>query len=426
MRHQKMMMWVSIGGTALAIFLVMTYFMGEQLKTPVAAPELNRSRIVSGQNIDIEMKSPDKLGHNMSTTLDYNLAHTFYDNLNGVELYSFMTMWNNAVEVGDKIENAETMSLKSTDNNYWKMYSFKFVDGKPYGEPECESGENVAVISSKVAYRLFNTDKVTGHDIKINGIPHRVTGVVENVSPLLETAYSDVWLPLGPELRNYVCEWGIGGGNIQVKMLLHPGTDISAIQKEVERRYAVFNDKHKDEYELIYHGQPYTDIVVSNHDYGSNTTPDPHPGRTFNIIVYVILLILPAINLSSMTSSRLKVRESEIGVRRAFGASKGSIIRQLLGENLIITLAGGFIGLVCSILFSFLLSGIFMDLGLEYESVLVDGDSLRPDLLMLFSWQGFLMALLFCFVLNLVSAFVPAWRASRVNPATAISRNRNN
>lgn len=40
MRHQKMMMWVSIGGTALAIFMVMTYFMGEQLKTPVAAPNL--------------------------------------------------------------------------------------------------------------------------------------------------------------------------------------------------------------------------------------------------------------------------------------------------------------------------------------------------------------------------------------------------
>ena len=127
-----------------------------------------------------------------------------------------------------------------------------------------------------------------------------------------------------------------------------------------------------------------------------------------------------------MTSSRLKVRESEIGVRRAFGASKGSIIRQLLGENLIITLTGGFIGLVCSILFSFLLSGIFMDLGLEYESVLVDSGNLRPDLLMLFSWEGFLMALLFCFVLNLVSAFMPVWRASRVNPATAISRNRNN
>ena len=84
MRHQKMMMWVSIGGTALAIFLVMTYFMGEQLKTPAVAPELNRSRIVSGQNIHLLFTFPDMNSKEVSTSLDYDQTHFFYYNLDGV------------------------------------------------------------------------------------------------------------------------------------------------------------------------------------------------------------------------------------------------------------------------------------------------------------------------------------------------------
>ncbi len=126
-----------------------------------------------------------------------------------------------------------------------------------------------------------------------------------------------------------------------------------------------------------------------------------------------------------MTGSRLKVRESELGVRRAFGASKASIVRQLLGENLIITLAGGAIGLICSVLFSYLLSGLFMEFGIDHESSLIES-TVKPELGMLFSWEGFLLALLFCFILNLISAFVPAWKAARIQPATAIARNRNN
>ena len=49
MRHQKMMMWISIGGTALSIFLVMAFYMSNHVTTAPVAPELDRARIVSGQ-----------------------------------------------------------------------------------------------------------------------------------------------------------------------------------------------------------------------------------------------------------------------------------------------------------------------------------------------------------------------------------------
>ena len=137
-------------------------------------------------------------------------------------------------------------------------------------------------------------------------------------------------------------------------------------------------------------------------------------------MVYVVLILLPAINLSSMTRSRLRHRVSEIGVRRAFGARKSSIIMQMLGENFIITLAGGVIGLLLSFLFMMMLYNVFF-YAKSASGIVSD---VARALGMLFTWKSFLLALVFCFVLNLFSAFVPSWRASRTVPAQAIAKSR--
>lgn len=121
-----------------------------------------------------------------------------------------------------------------------------------------------------------------------------------------------------------------------------------------------------------------------------------------------------------MTRSRLRHRVSEIGVRRAYGASRLSIVNQILGENFIITTAGGFIGLLLSFVFMLTLNNLFFPTDTMLDSV----PDANPTLEMLFTWNVFLVALVFCFVLNLLSAFVPAWRASRVEPAVAIARSK--
>lgn len=130
-------------------------------------------------------------------------------------------------------------------------------------------------------------------------------------------------------------------------------------------------------------------------------------------------MLLPAINLSSMTRSRLRHRVAEIGVRRAFGAKRSDIVTQLFGENLIITVIGGAIGLILSLIFllyayTFLFSASGFDLSLEVINT-------RPDFGMLFRWKNFLIAFGLCFVLNVLSATVPAWKASLTEPAEALS-----
>lgn len=420
LRHQKMMMWVSVSGTALAIFLVMAFFMSNRMRSVAVAPETDRDHIVFGQNIDVFYTSESGDESSQSSPLGFDRAKKLYEGLDGVELYSYFTQWPDAFDVGKDPASSRQMTGKYTDGNYWKMYHFNFVEGKPFGDSSYESGEKVAVISQSVARDQFSGQNAMGRDIWINGSPVRVVGVVEDVNPMLEAAYSDVWMPLGPEQR-ITSEKGTGV--VQVAMLMKPGTSVEDLKREVSGRYDKLNTELKAlGQRMLYHGQPYTIDIVSAHNYGSNTTPDPNEGKALRYIIYLLLLILPAINLSSMTRSRLRHRESEIGLRRAFGASKISIMNQLLGENLIITLLGGLIGLACSILFMFLMSRLFMEQGMNYESVFVDPIGRNPDFSMLFTWSGFLMALAFCFILNLLSAFVPSWKAARVQPADAISK----
>ena len=60
------------------------------------------------------------------------------------------------------------------------------------------------------------------------------------------------------------------------------------------------------------------------------------------------LLLVPAINLSGMISSRMDDRLAEMGIRKAFGANRKQLLNQVLWENLRLTCIGGLMGLIVS------------------------------------------------------------------------------
>ena len=59
----------------------------------------------------------------------------------------------------------------------------------------------------------------------------------------------------------------------------------------------------------------------------------------------LLFMLLPALNLVNINISRIRDRSSEIGVRKAFGATSGALIGQFLVENVFLTLFGGVLGL---------------------------------------------------------------------------------
>lgn len=89
MRHQKMMTWISISGTAVAVFLVMVLFMADRLKTVEIAPDNNRQRIYAGMKIQIKSTSEND-NWMMMGDLSYEAAQRLFGDIKGVEMVSYI------------------------------------------------------------------------------------------------------------------------------------------------------------------------------------------------------------------------------------------------------------------------------------------------------------------------------------------------
>lgn len=418
MKHQRMMTWVSVSGTALSIFLIMIFFMADNVGLVETSPESNRHRILTSGMLRIKSSDPDAMWERVGN-LTKESGDKLYGNLEGIERISYRSGWRTDMEVGIGWEKSVSLFSTETDGEFWKIFDFKFVDGVPYDAAACESGEKKVVISRSAARKLFNTDKVAGREILADHIPYVISGVIEDSNPMLQTSFGEIFFPL--DLAS--CWNNDGLGSLGVILLMKPGVTTEEIRKQVKERYAKLNNELvKDKKEIIYNDAPYDAEMMA---LGLAPTKEMlREKKRETYIIYLILILLPAINLSCLTHGRLRKRVSEIGVRRAFGAGRGSIITQILGENMLITLLGGFIGLVIAMIFMEFSSSLFFRYTAGLETNSLDIIRATPGVSMLFNWETFLFALGICFVFNLLSAFVPAWRASGVEPAVAIAKSK--
>lgn len=420
MRQQPLVTWVNIAGTAISIFLIMALVMIEKVDTVDAAPEVNRSRTLVG--VYIHMRSTGNDGNECSGSLSLETAHRLYDNLDGVEVYSFGKGYNDNSDVNMPRGTINSLEVKGIDENFWKIYSFDFLKGQPFTAAQVKAGEKRAIITDRVAFLLAGNADILGKEIHINHLPYVVSGVVKTGSPLLKQSFADIYIPY---VENPQEIWKTYLGQSQATLLLKEGVSPEDIKKEVERRYAVWNDRLRKEEsrEFVYHRLPYTAEEMASQT-GSNQDPDDvDKGKWTKWITYGILLLVPALNLSGMTRSRLRRRVSEIGVRRAYGATRLRIVGELLTENFLLTLAGGLIGLILSVVFIMCFSHLFVDF-LGWNDASGGKGSSTPAFNMFFTWGAFLTVLLLCFILNILSTGIPAWKASRVNPAEAITTRR--
>jgi putative ABC transport system permease protein len=121
-------------------------------------------------------------------------------------------------------------------------------------------------------------------------------------------------------------------------------------------------------------------------------------------LLTMLFMLLPTVNLVNINLSRILERSSEIGVRKAFGASSRTLVGQFVMENLILTLIGGAVGLILSALVLRALNG----------AQFIAYSDFQLNLRIFFS------ALVLALVFGIISGVYPAWRMSRLNPVEAL------
>ena len=415
LRENKLLSSISIIGTALAIAMIMVIVITLRATIAPFAPESHRDRMLIFRYAGLQNKS--NINWQSNGPIAYNTAKACFKEMTVPEAVSITSAFQETMLAAKPAGEMESCSVLQTDDAFWKVFEFDFVSGKPYDNADFDAGAAKAVISEDMARRLFGTSEVVGKTFLLNHTAYLISGVVRSVSRLARYAYAQVWIPLS-STDAFTTAWGDEKimGIVAVFILAKSKEDFPAIHNEADRLKAVFMAGHPN-FDLLYRGQPDTYFVAAQR-YSANNPPAVKEAVRQYILTLLVLLIVPAVNLSGLTLSRMRKRLSEIGVRKAFGAPRRELMIQVLSENMLYSLFGGILGLILSYIATFLLGGMlfsvdFMSNGVE------DLQTMCVDLL--FDPTVFLLAFLACFLLNLLSAAIPAWRITRTNVADAVN-----
>lgn len=410
-KSQPLIAAVTIIGTALAMFLIMVVVMMQHVKLVDMAPESDRGSYLYISGLDFEQGTSRG-----NYALSAATARELSENLDGVEAWGISQDQTNTKELSVPGTPGIYGDVRETDDGFFRVYDFTLLAGMTYDAAAVESHLNQAVVTETIARQLHGgVADAIGKEIQIEHEPYTIIGVVEDVSPVANKAYSQVYIPLREE--NPADFWtSLGLGPNQTVLKLKSGSAKDGVVNEVNRRVGIINTRGQaTDTKIGIQGAPYGQEAELYHS--GNARPNLGKVHRDRIFLFAILLIVPAINLSSMTRSRLRRRVSEIGVRRAFGCHRSKVITDILVENFFITLIGGVIGLILTIVFGSLLYDLVFTTGWFEHFSAKATVSVRS----LLDWSMFAYALLFCFVLNILSSGIPAWRASRINPVEAIN-----
>jgi putative ABC transport system permease protein len=393
LRRRKFFTFISLFGISftLTILLVLTAFIEKVVGDTYPDRKRDRSLYISRleENGKGNMSSGDPsyyfLNH-FAGSLKTPAEMTIFSGYNGTNTY---------------VNNKKiAVNYKYTDANYWDILEYKFLEGKAFTKQQVANADLVAVISEDMKNEYFgDVASVVGKYIEADNVKYRITGVVENVPITTYMLYSDIYLPYTVSKTDYKAKGYMGAYN--AILLGASKADLPKMHYEYEQLVKRIPMESKDFNKISSHAETY---IKAYTDTGNDEQSGLVLALTVISVFVLLFMLLPTLNLVNINITRIMERSSEIGVRKAFGASSRTLVYQFIVENIILTLLGGILGLVLSIIAIKLINSANLIANLELS---VD-----------FTVLG--IGLLICLFFGLLSGVYPAWRMSKLNVVTAL------
>lgn len=309
-----------------------------------------------------------------------------------MDSYSAMAMQAQTTKTAEYKNNfVDPVFVTAVTFEYNQTITLKIEQGRYFSFQECEGGRNMAIIGSTVAEGLFAGEDAIGKEIKIGGLKTTVIGVLQKEGASLFGNGTDqaVFLP-----------FAFGSRLINVNE-----QDASII---IKAREGIGNDELKDEviatFREVRGVKPGAgnDFSIIESKMISNIV-DGIVG-VFNlagVVIGIFAILVGAFSIANIMFVSVRERTSIIGIQKSLGAKNYFILFQFLFESIALCLIGGLIGL----LFVWLLAQLL--------TAVVDFNFILP-------FSRIVMGITISVVVGVISGFIPAWRASRLNPVDAI------
>ncbi|MGA3162817.1 MAG: ABC transporter permease [Verrucomicrobiota bacterium] len=287
-----------------------------------------------------------------------------------------------------KNRSVSTVTVIGTTDTYLHTSGVGVSQGRFLSAADAEGGRPVCVIGTQVATNLFQQEPPLGNKIKIGAQSYEVIGVMEKQGSFLGLFSLDnrVIIPLKQLMATF---WGNPDIEIQVKAKNLVQLDEAREElRQVMRRVRRIAPDKPDDFSINQQDQ-----FVQMFDRVAGTI------AVIGLFVTGLSLFVGGIGIMNIMFVSVAERTREIGIRKAIGAKRRTILLQFLTEAACICMLGGLIGLA-----------IAWPLTLVVQRFLPTTMSLTV--------VG--IALLVSLVTGVVSGFVPAWRAARMNPVDAL------
>jgi putative ABC transport system permease protein len=256
--------------------------------------------------------------------LDWTKQNTVFDYV------AAEVAWQATLTGGD-----EPISIRGArvSTHYFDIFGATPALGRTFLSRDDQVGNDRLVLLSHVLWRSrFGSDPaIVGRNIRLNGQPHTVIGVLEKGGPF-DRAAAQIWKPLAFEPSNTTRDfrWLAASAKLKSGVTLEQArAEMNGLAQRIADAYPSSNKGWGIAVDRL------ADVLIG---------PQLHTAIAVLFATTLFVLLIGCANLANLALARATSRESEMAVRAALGASRLRLVRQLLIENVVIALFGGVAG----------------------------------------------------------------------------------
>src|SRR5438477_7365304 len=270
----------------------------------------------------------------------------YYERRGNIPAFSSLSIFRDFSEVVGETGAAEQTEIMRVSPDFFATLGVNLAMGRTFTEDEAEiakgKGAGVAIVTDAYWRQRLNSDpNVLGRDIRVNTMPRKIVGVLPPDFRFLSSEARLV-MPIRTRLEERTPkERHSGGGGTHMIARLQLGATTAEAQAQIDAHNAAVEKDGPEAKAMAEAG--FRSLVLPLH---ADHVRSIRPTLLLMQAGVFFLLLIGAVNLVNLLLIRASGRAKEMAIRQSMGASRAHVVRQVMIETVVLTFAGGLLGLL--------------------------------------------------------------------------------